>query len=59
MGAMQGIRNPKAHDAMPDLPPDRALEYLAMASLLMRRLEEGTTRRRRGSRTRTPRQPRS
>jgi uncharacterized protein (TIGR02391 family) len=50
MGAMQGIRNPKAHDAMPDLPPERALEYLSMASLLMRRLDEGTTRRRRGGR---------
>ncbi len=40
MGAMQGIRNPKAHDEIRDLEHDRALEYLTMASLLMRRLDD-------------------
>ncbi len=41
MGAMQGIRNPKAHEAIEQLDPQRALEYLAFASLLMRRLDDG------------------
>jgi uncharacterized protein (TIGR02391 family) len=55
MGAMQGIRNPKAHDAVPDLPPELAYEFLAMASLLLRRLDEGTARRRRRTRARKTR----
>jgi uncharacterized protein (TIGR02391 family) len=40
MGAMQGVRNPKAHDLMTPIDPDRAFEYLAFASLLMRRLDD-------------------
>jgi len=41
MGATQGIRNPKAHDRVRQESPERALEYLAFASLLMRRLDDG------------------
>jgi uncharacterized protein (TIGR02391 family) len=40
MGAMQGIRNPKAHELNGPLEPDRAFDYLAVASLLMRRLDD-------------------
>lgn len=40
MGAMTGIRNPKAHDIVNQNDPTRTLEYLAMASLLVRRVEE-------------------
>jgi uncharacterized protein (TIGR02391 family) len=40
MGAMLGIRNPKAHDLMTPIDPDRAFEYLAFASFLMRRLDD-------------------
>jgi uncharacterized protein (TIGR02391 family) len=40
MGAMQGVRNPKAHDRFSELADDRALDYLAFASLLMRRLDD-------------------
>ncbi|MDP2728949.1 MAG: TIGR02391 family protein [Dehalococcoidales bacterium] len=41
MGAMVGIRNPKAHDNIIQTDPYRTLEYLAFASLLMKRIEEG------------------
>ncbi|MBA7483913.1 hypothetical protein ES707_19430 [subsurface metagenome] len=41
MGAMVGIRNPKAHDNVIQTDPFRTLEYLALASLLMKRVEEG------------------
>lgn len=41
MGAMVGIRNPKAHDSIIHSDPIRALEYLSFASLLMRRIDEG------------------
>jgi len=41
MGAMAGIRNPKAHDNVVQTDPYRALEYLSFASLLMKRVEEG------------------
>ena len=41
MGAMVGIRNPKAHDDIRQIDPYKALEYLAFASLLMRRVTEG------------------
>ena len=41
MGAMVGIRNPKAHDNVIQTDPYRTLEYLAFASLLMKRVEEG------------------
>jgi uncharacterized protein (TIGR02391 family) len=40
MGAMTGIRNPKAHEIVEQTDPQRALEYLAFASLLMRRLDD-------------------
>ena len=41
MGATVGIRNPKAHTLIPQSDPRETLEYLALASLLMRRVEEG------------------
>lgn len=41
MGAMVGIRNPKAHDNIAQMDPFRTLEYLGFASLLMKRIEEG------------------
>lgn len=41
MGAMVGIRNPKAHDNVIQTDPCRTLEYLGFASLLMRKVEEG------------------
>ena len=40
MGAMQGIRNPKAHEGFEGLDHDRTLDYLSFASLLMRRLDD-------------------
>lgn len=40
MGAMTGIRNPKGHEAIVQTDPQRAWEYLALASLLMRRLDD-------------------
>jgi uncharacterized protein (TIGR02391 family) len=40
MGVAQGIRNPKAHDPFAPLDEERAFEYLAVASLLMRRLDD-------------------
>jgi uncharacterized protein (TIGR02391 family) len=40
-GATVGIRNPKAHDNVVQTDPHRTLEYLGLASLLMRRIEEG------------------
>ncbi len=39
-GAMQGIRNPKAHDAVIQTDPVRTLQYLALASLLVTRAKE-------------------
>jgi len=41
MGAIVGIRNPKAHETVIQTDPYKTLEYLAFASLLMRRVEEG------------------
>jgi uncharacterized protein (TIGR02391 family) len=41
MGAMVGIRNPKAHDLIDQRDPMRTFEYLAFASLLARRIDEG------------------
>ena len=41
MGAMVGIRNPKAHDNVIQTDPHKTLEYLGFASLLMRKIEEG------------------
>jgi uncharacterized protein (TIGR02391 family) len=39
MGAASGIRNPDAHEQFKELNPEEALEMLAFASLLMRRLD--------------------
>ena len=39
VGAVLGIRNPGGHD-FPDGPPERALEYLQLLSLLAYRVEE-------------------
>ncbi|WP_374208665.1 TIGR02391 family protein [Pseudarthrobacter cellobiosi] len=38
-GAMIGIRNPKAHELFREEDPQQALEYLAFASLLHRRID--------------------
>lgn len=43
-GSMLAIRNPKAHGLFTEEDPQSALEYLAFASLLHRRLDGGTTR---------------
>ncbi len=40
MGAVRGIRNPKAHEAISQIDPQRTLEYLGLASILMRRLDD-------------------
>jgi uncharacterized protein (TIGR02391 family) len=40
MGAMTGVRNPKAHALFEELDERRALDYLGFASLLMRRLDD-------------------
>jgi uncharacterized protein (TIGR02391 family) len=40
MGAMEGIRNPKAHETVAQKDPYRTLEYLAFASLLAKRVDE-------------------
>jgi uncharacterized protein (TIGR02391 family) len=40
MGVMQGIRNPKGHELVKQDDPQRALEYLGMASVLLRRLDD-------------------
>jgi len=40
MGAMAGIRNPKAHETVQQDDPFKTLEYLALASLLARRVDE-------------------
>ena len=42
MGVMTGIRNPKAHDEIDQKDPSRALEYIVLADLLARRVEEST-----------------
>jgi len=39
-GAVAGIRNPKAHKVIKQKDPWRTLEYLCVASLLMKRLDE-------------------
>lgn len=41
-GAMQGIRNPKAHDNI-DISKERAMHQIFVASLLMYKLDEGKT----------------
>jgi uncharacterized protein (TIGR02391 family) len=44
-GAMLGVRDPKAHALFEHLEERRALDYLAFASLLMRRLDDAEGRR--------------
>jgi uncharacterized protein (TIGR02391 family) len=44
MGAMLGIRNPKAHETIQQRDPNRTLDYLSLASLLMRRLDDAEGR---------------
>ncbi len=46
-GAMTGVRNPRAHDQRLDDGPETALELLALAQHLMRRLGNATRARRR------------
>lgn len=45
MGAMTGIRNPKAHELVDQRDPIRTMEYLAFASLLLHRLDGATVER--------------
>jgi uncharacterized protein (TIGR02391 family) len=40
MGVIQGIRNPKGHELVKQSEAQRALEYLAIASILFRRLDD-------------------
>jgi uncharacterized protein (TIGR02391 family) len=40
-GAMQAIRNPKAHEII-TISPERAIHFLVLASLLMSKLDEAT-----------------
>jgi len=42
MGSMTGVRNPKAHDIIEQKDPYRTLEYLSLASLLAKRVDEAT-----------------
>jgi uncharacterized protein (TIGR02391 family) len=42
MGAMAGIRNPGAHDIVDLKDPIKALQYLALADMLARRVDEST-----------------
>lgn len=42
MGAVRGIRNPDAHDLFKPLDEEDAIERLALASMLMRRLDEAS-----------------
>jgi uncharacterized protein (TIGR02391 family) len=42
MGAVQGIRNPGAHEPFTSVNEHEALEKLAFASMLMRRLDDAT-----------------
>jgi len=42
MGAMTGIRNPKAHEVVDQQDPVTTMEYLAFASLLLSRLDGAT-----------------
>jgi uncharacterized protein (TIGR02391 family) len=39
-GSVRGIRNPKGHEYDIRDTPDQCLDYLALASLLLRRLED-------------------
>ena len=41
-GSFTGIRNPKAHSIRHDLNENKTIQYLVLASLLARRINEGT-----------------
>ena len=41
MGSMEGIRNPKAHEYIVHTDPYRTMEYLGLASLLIKIAEQG------------------
>jgi uncharacterized protein (TIGR02391 family) len=43
-GAAAGIRNPRGHEIDIGDTPDEALDYLALASLLLRRLDSAGVR---------------
>ena len=43
-GASAGIRNPRGHEVDMADSPDEALDYLALASLLLRRLDAAGVR---------------
>lgn len=45
MGAMTGIRNPKAHEWVDQRDPIRTFEFLAVASLLLHRIDNAEIRR--------------
>jgi uncharacterized protein (TIGR02391 family) len=53
-GAVQGVRNPKAHGLFEELEERRALDYLGLASLLMRRLDDAEARLRAAAADTTP-----
>jgi len=42
MGSMVGVRNPRAHEEIKESDPYKALEYIAFASLLAKRIDEST-----------------
>lgn len=44
MGSMSGIRNPKGHELVKQDDPQRAIEYLAFTSMLMRRLDDSVSK---------------
>lgn len=44
MGAVAGIRNPKSHELVRQDNAQRVIEYLAFASILMRRLDDSASR---------------
>jgi uncharacterized protein (TIGR02391 family) len=43
MGVIQGIRNPKGHELVSQTDAQRTLEYLAIASVLFRRLDDAAS----------------
>ena len=43
MGATVGIRNPKGHELVQQDDPQRAVEYLAFASVLRRRFDDASS----------------
>ncbi len=42
MGAMRGVKDPKSHNIVEQKDPRRTLEYLSLASLLAKRVDEAT-----------------